>query len=317
MGAQQTAFAACRWSALLLPLGMMLAGARPADGQNALRIAQKEGTVLIQLGDQPLLEYQAAPKPRKPYVKQWFSPGGVGVLRDAPADHLHHHGVMFAVAVDGVDFWAENAKCGWQKGRPIAAVSTSSSAAQATARFTQPVDWLDPAGEKTLLKEQRTIEAHRLPDVPATLVSWRSELAAPAGKDSVTLSGSPYFGLGARFVASMDTGGQFVHAEGKTGVEATNNARSAWCAYWAVADGKPVTVAMFDDQANARHPATWFTMEKFAYLSATLHLNQQPATIQAGKPLVLRYGLALWDGKADKAQIEQAYRRWLAIGAEK
>jgi hypothetical protein len=124
----------------------------------------------------------------------------------------------------------------------------------------------------------------------------------------VTLTGSTYFGLGMRFVVSMDKGGQFVNADGKTGVSGTNNARSAWCAYSASADGKPVTVAMFDSPGNPRHPATWFTMDQgFAYLSATLDLSRQPLTIEPGKPLKLRYHVAVWDGKVDAAKIAAVY----------
>ena len=29
------------------------------------------------------------------------------MVRDAPSDHLHHHGLMFAVQVNEVNFWEE------------------------------------------------------------------------------------------------------------------------------------------------------------------------------------------------------------------
>jgi hypothetical protein len=81
-----------------------------------------------------------------------------------------------------------------------------------------------------------------------------------------------------------------------------------------MADGKPVTVAMFDYPKNFRHPATWFTMEKpFAYLCATLDLSKEPFEIQQGKPLLLRYGVALWDGAPEPAEIEKLYQKWVAL----
>ncbi|MHC4656117.1 MAG: DUF6807 family protein, partial [Planctomycetota bacterium] len=52
--------------------------------------------------------------PFKPYVQQLFSPAGVNILRDAPADHLHHHALMFAVKVNGVNFWEETPTAGKQ-----------------------------------------------------------------------------------------------------------------------------------------------------------------------------------------------------------
>jgi hypothetical protein len=301
-----------RWTLAVSAAALALAAGVSAYGQSPVRIAQKEGAILVQAGERLLMEYQTVANPRKAYVKQLATPGGVNVLRDSPADHKHHHGLMFAVAVDGIDFWSENDACGREVGRPVKGVKASSRNGAAKATFTQAVDWSDPRGEKTLMEEERTVDLCQLPDAGATLLTWQCRLSAPAGKDAVTLSGSPYFGLGMRFLVSMDSGGHFQNADGKTGVQDTNNARSAWCAYSATADGKPVTVAVFDDKSNPRHPATWFTMEKFAYVSATLNLSKEPLKIESGKPLVLRYGVALWDGKTENAQIEQLYQRWLA-----
>jgi hypothetical protein len=87
--------------------------------------------------------------------------------------------------------------------------------------------------------------------------------------------------------------------------------RSKWCAYTANADGKPVTVAIFDHPENPRHPATFFTMRKpFAYLSATLNLHKEPLKVVSDKPLVLRYALAVWDGKVENDRIDEMYKSW-------
>jgi hypothetical protein len=117
-----------------------------------------------------------------------------------------------------------------------------------------------------------------------------------------------------RFVQSMDKGGSFLNADGKTGVKETNAARSAWCAYSASAEGKPVTVTMFDFAANPRHPATWFTMDQgFAYMAATLNLSKEPLKIDAGKPLTLRYAVAVFDGKVEKPAIDAMYERLVKL----
>ena len=87
--------------------------------------------------------------------------------------------------------------------------------------------------------------------------------------------------------------------------------RSRWCAYTAKADGKEVTLAMFDHPTNECHPATWFTMSKpFAYLSATLNLHEEPFKLIADRPLRLRYAAAIWDGRPETEQIEKAYKTW-------
>jgi hypothetical protein len=71
---------------------------------------------------------------------------------------------------------------------------------------------------------------------------------------------------------------------------------------------------MFDHPDNPRHPATWFTMARpFAYLSATLRLHEEPLKLVSGKPLTLRYGVALWDGRPETAQIDELHRQWVAM----
>jgi len=284
----------------------------PAEGQQSLKVVSDESVVSITAGERPVAEYQLQPKPRKSYFGKLFSPGGANVLRDAPSDHLHHHGLMFAVAVDGVDFWSENEKCGHQKHAALADAGETSHAGLPWGTFTQQVDWLGPDAETLHLEERRTIYCCVIPDGGPTLLVWQADLGPPPGKPSVTLSGSTYFGLGMRFVQSMDTGGRFQNADGKTGVEGTNDKRSDWCAYSATADGKPVTVAMFDDPKNPRHPATWFTMDShFAYLAATLNLSKEPLVIESAKPVTLRYVVAVWDGNVGPEKIGKLYGQLL------
>lgn len=256
---------------------------------------------------QPLLEYQAAAKPLKPYVAQLRTPGGVAVLRDSPADHPHHHALMFALSVEGVTFWEEKADAGRQVPRKLE---------QERDRLSQVLDWTTPDG-KVVLREERSLRLHEPPARAATLLTWCSRLQAPVDRSSVTLSGSHYYGLGARFVAAMDEGGVFANSagaagDGVRGTERLTNA--AWCAYTAEVEGKPVTFALFDHPANLRHPSRMFTMAgKFAYLAATLNLWKEPYTLEAARPLELRYGVALWDGRVDAAAIDTLYRHWLTL----
>jgi len=291
-----------------------LVAAATALGDDALQVVSDASSSWVKAGGRPVMQYFYVANPAKPYAAQLFSPGGVNVLRDSPLDHKHHHGLMFAVAVDGVDFWSETEKCGLQKhaGGEEAKVRTIRDTRVAVGTQTQQIDWVGPGEGKLLMRETRTVAACRLPEGPVTLVGWRTRLEAPPGKDAITLSGSTYFGLGMRFVQSMDVGGKFLNADGKTGVAGTNDARSAWCACSAAADGKPVTVAIFDFPTNPRHPATWFTLDQgFAYLSATLNLSKQPLKIESGKPLSLRYAVAVWDGPVEKSKIDALYRRLL------
>jgi hypothetical protein len=273
-----------------------------------LRVQVDSSEITTLIGERLVLRYRYSDVPFKPYVRELFTPGGVNVLRDAPHDHLHHHGLMFALAADGVTFWAETPDAGKQLPHTNTAVDVRGDAAGFSALLPWVID------SRVILREHRQIDVLRPPDGDAvTLLTWRSQLI-PDG--DVTLSGNHYFGLGMRFVASMDRVGKFCNATGQPGEVFRGDerlVRARWCVYTAAVDGKPVTVAMFDDSQNPRYPATWFTMrEPFAYLSATMSLHTEPMTLVKGQTLDLRYGVAVWEGRVDNARIEKTCEYWLS-----
>jgi len=288
-----------------------------AFAQNPLRVTKGADIISICEGERVLASYRYTNVPFKPCVQQLSSPQGINVLRDSPADHKHHHALMFAVAVDGVNFWEEQKEPGSQVHRSFGKVKSSKSDTGQAAGFAEQLDWINPRSKELLLKEDRTIEIRRLSGEDVTFLSWQSSLAVPPGKDSVVLSGSHYFGLGMRFVESMDGEGQFRSSERETGEIVRGDerlTRANWCAYGAEANGKPVTVAVFGHPDNVRAPTSWFTMTKpFAYLSATMNLHKEPLKVTSDKPLVLRYAVALWDGVVTDEQINRAFHKWIQI----
>ena len=272
--------------------------------------------ITVAASSRPLLKYRFDGVPRKPYVAELYSPSGRQVLRDSPQDHKHHHALMLALGAGGIDFWSENEKCGSQRHVRMTSPEITATAAGHAMRFTQELEWTGPGQKDPILSERRTIAASREQDGPATLVTWHSRLQPAAGRADVELSGAHYFGLGVRFVTSMDGTGKFRTDSGQLGeiVRGTERVGPAkWCAYSAPVDGKPVTLALFDSPHNARHPAPMFTMTApFAYVSATLNLWKQPLVLKAGAPpLNLRYGIALWDGEVDQQVIERLYAKWV------
>ena len=291
-------------------------GDAASSAENPLEISSSENTLTVLNDKSPIFRYRHGNVPFKPYVRELFTPSGVNILRDAPHDHLHHHALMYGIAVDGVDFWAEKKDSGLQKQSALAPAKTDKIQNLHRVSFTQSLAWITPESKKALL-ESRTIETYQGADLKPTLLTWQSMFTLPKGTKSAELTGSHYFGLGMRFVESMDKGGTFLNAEGKNGVivrGAERNVDSRWCAYVSEAEGKPVTVAMFGHPDNPRHPATWFTMPKpFAYMSATLNLHKKPMEMKAGEPLTVRYGVALWDGKIEDGEIEELYRWWIEI----
>lgn len=299
---------------LLLAIGSF-AVSGTTFARNPMRITTEENIISVYTGDNVLMRYHHRDVPFKPYVQQLFTPSGINILRDAPSDHLHHHALMFAVAVDGVNFWEEQQAPGRQAHRSFADMKIGKRDNVPDAGFMEHLDWINPRGQELFLKESRTIEICLLDEFKAILLDWQSSLAVPFGKESVTLTGSHYFGLGMRFLESMDVGGKFHNAAGKAGEIVRGEERivqAKWCVYTAAANGKPVTVAMFGHPDNLRHPTHWFTMTKpFAYLSATMNLYRESLTVKSGKPLVLRYAVTVWDNQVENEQIENVYNWWI------
>jgi hypothetical protein len=311
-------------TAALLAVGGLGAPAAEEDAAG-LHVKRSQDTLSIFDGERPLLRYRyQGTDLRKPYVDQLFSPAGVQVLRDSPPDHKHHHGLMYAVSVDGVNFWEEfKPTFGSEKNRSIKEVDGGVPDSHLRSGFAEELDWVRPAADKPLLVERREIQVlvdrgleSDAAGFGATLVDWHCRFAAPEGKDSAVITGTHYNGLGMRFVQSMDKGGRFFNADDKLGEEGPHCRLTCtkWIAYTAKADGKPVTVALFDDPANFRHPQKMFSMTAgFAYMSATMNEWKEPVTVKAGQPLELRYGVAVWDGETDKATVEKLYQRWAEL----
>jgi hypothetical protein len=278
-----------------------------------LKVTVDSKHVAILNGDQPVLRYRYTDVPAKPYIDELRTPGGVNVLRDAPHDHLHHHGLMFATAVDDVNFWVEKQESGRQRHIRLANVGVGCSMSIDHAGFVERIAWVNPAGRKALLHEERRIAIWQPVGFKPTILLWRSQFTLPKGKASAEVSGANYHGLGARFLQSMDPTARFFNADGKTGVDGTNEAKSKWCAMTAQADGKPVTVAMFDHKEN-KPPITWFTMtDPFAYLAATPALNEQPIEVKTDQPLTFSYLIAVWDGHRKPEDVVKFYQRWKGL----
>ena len=283
--------------------------AAPMDEAEGIEVSRGEKTLNLTSDGRELLTYRYRPGPYKAYVKTLRTPSGVNVLLDSPHDHTHHHALMYALQVGDTSFWHEfeDRDPGTQKHDSLKPMEDASG-------FTHKLDWVSADGE-LLAEERRTVRVLREVDGDARLLHWRTRLALPVGTESATLTGHHYYGLGMRFVRSMDGKCKFFNPTGKPGKVFRGDerlVRADWCACTGKIDGHPVSVAIFDHPDNPRHPATWFTMAKpFAYLAATLNLHEEPMELQQDRPLDVAYGVALWDGKVTADEVQKTYRNWL------
>jgi hypothetical protein len=286
------------------------APATPSGGGAGLSVADDGTSLTVRHHQAVVIRYRYGAKLFKPYVAELRLPDGRNLLRDSPADHIHHHALMFAWNVDGVEFWGEAGQVGRQVHRAFKGLKPGATSDRAV--IVESLDWVGPDGKTVLLREHRTITTYADSTPADRLIAWQSDLVGADPKRDVTITGRSYLGLGARFRVPMDRGARFATAKGQTDVKRVNGSKARWCAITGnVEPDKPITFAMLDDPKNPRHPAKWFAMNKpFAYLSATIGLEGKPFVLKAGQHLVVRYGVAAWARPAGPERVEHAYRAW-------
>ncbi|MBN2506614.1 MAG: PmoA family protein [Verrucomicrobia bacterium] len=300
------------------------AGAVPAaDAAKPLSVStdRAAGLLRVSYGGQPLLVYAHAPGQFKPYVKELYTLRGDNVLLDAPADHLHHHGLMYAVTVNGVNFWEEATNPGYQRSaRPPEAAVTIRPDGSPQAVIHHRLFWVartnaalanpEPAA---LLVEQRTLMVSVQAAAEEVALHWRSEFSVGPGTSRAVLSGSDYHGLGIRFPRSWDRVARHTNSAGAAyptqGRHDVLEAR--WGAVAATLAGRPQTLAVFAHPGHAG-PSKFFSMlDPFAYLSATQGLESKTLEYTAGSPWRLDYLVTVYPALRTPETIEAGYRAWL------
>lgn len=254
------------------------------DGQLKTRLALKaDGKVVAQ--------FQTAGK-YKPYIEQLFTPLGVQVLSDSPADHVHHHGLMYSLSVDGFEFWGEYSdKCSQE-------ILTKCELSEDSSAIKAELNWIATDGT-VIAKEVREISVASVDG--ANVLNWKSVLT-PAGDKAITINGRYYFGLGMRFAKDMNSTVRFSNSTGAhDGAIVRGDERlkdCQWINATGIVDGAPISVTIEDLPGNTR-PMTGYSMgdgwKAFAYMGATMRVHENPILLEPGKSITAAYKIVIKD----------------------
>ena len=300
------------WLGLAFALGCLSAAA----AQPRISIDSKEdrGEVEVRFKGQKLLVYAFATNQFKPYVRELYNLRGENVLRDAPPDHLHHHGMMYAVYVNDINFWEEKGAPGVQKHIKLQQVGSSDSTGKPTAHFTELVHWLAPTNLATpLLIERRTIAVALDERSQEVAVRWEAQFQVGPKAGTVRLHGPNYNGLGLRLPESFNHVARFQNSQGLpyTGPNTQNVIPAAWTSVSGLMDGREVMLVMFGGKENARGDGNFFTMlDPFAYLAVTQGLDRQPLEYAAGDRFSLSYLLTVYAENKSAELIRRRCELW-------
>jgi hypothetical protein len=293
---------------------------READAGGALNLELTRQTTewtFLHQGRKALV-YCFAPGKSKPYVKELYTFQGHNILRDAPHDHLHHHGLMYGIVVNGLNFWEEVSGNGIQKVVETREPVLDSLLPRAT--FTQVLHWVAPpdaflpdTAPVALLIERRTLKLALDPALQEVALEWESEFEVGGKTNTVTLTGTRYDGLGLRFQEELDPLAE--HSLAGTPPNLAGGRQDVAAAPWASvsfdAPGWAATVAMAGHPSNVRGDAVFFSMLKpFAYLSATQGLDREPLVYHAGDKFQLRYLILLYGEAHPSETLRQHVEKW-------
>jgi hypothetical protein len=321
----------------LLAVGLRLAAAPAAGVTSAFRsgpetdavgftFAFKSGTPLQGLLDlsyqgRQVLTYAFASNQFKPYVRALYTLKGDNVLVDSPPDHLHHHGLMYAIRVNGNNFWEERDEPGYEKPVTLVVPKTGrSSSGLPQAAFTQLIHWvankhaaLKETGPAALLVEQRTLTVTIDEKLQEIALDWHGDFTVGPGAANVTLAGANYHGLGLRLPGEFKLVAQ--HQNSENAPYPTKGTGDVTPARWSSVSHRmndhDITVALFGSaNAGGKMPMFFTMVQPFTYLSVTQGLDKAPLQYSAGDKFSLNYRLVVYSEHKAPDFLEQRWSNW-------
>ena len=305
-------------------LGLFLALACSAAAANPpISIDSKvdRGELVVRYQGRKLLVYAFSTNQFKPYVRELYTLRGENVLRDAPPDHLHHHGLMYAVYVNGINFWEERDAPGNEKHieLPLHTARIDANGVP-EGSFIEIIHWLAPTNKTApdslvaaLLVEQRTLTVTVDEKNQEVALRWDSAFQVGPNAGKVTIHGPNYDGLGLRLPESFNHVAKFQNSADQpyAGPNTQNVIAARWTSVSGVMAGRDVMLALFGRPDNARGDGFFFSMlDPFAYLSATQGVDKQPLEYSAGDKFSLSYLLTVYSENKSPEFIRQRYDRW-------
>ena len=298
----------------------------------AVEVKELTNRVRIEVGGQLFTELRHGDAPHVFYYPL-IGPGGVKMTRawpmeavpDEDHDHPHHRSMWFSHgAVNGVDFWGEDAS---YKGTPkhpvgkivldkvIAAKGGETGVVTTSQKWTAPDDSVPLTSVQTLRVYDRT-ESERMFDFETTLT---------AGEKDVTFGDTKEGTFGIRIAESMRLKqpkapgeGRIVNSEGLRDDKVWGT-HAKWVDMSGPIEGKTYGIAIFDHPSNLRHPTRWHARDYglFAanpFCEVEMDKSQPKGAgdyvLAAGKSVTFKYRVLIHQGEPDVAKLGAAFAEY-------
>jgi L-alanine-DL-glutamate epimerase-like enolase superfamily enzyme len=247
-------------------------------------------------------------------------PGTASLTVDAPADHVHHHGLWFSWKyINRINFWEHAPGSDRPAGRTSWTSVRSELRADHGARSELELEYTSPDGER-LLAEARTIEVSPPAADGSYAIDWTGRFIALAGEvllDRTPLPGEPggqvfggYAGLSVRLTQLGERGAATLDGPVEFNEQQRFRGRSLACDYHGTLDGRPLGVAVLDHPENPRSPSPWYAIRSgnMSFFTPAV-LCYEPLRLMRGDELALRYRVIVHPGRWDAGRLRSELDR--------
>jgi hypothetical protein len=259
-----------------------------------------------------ITRYHFGQEINRPFLFPVIGPSGrpltrMGHPRD-PESHSHHNSVWIShTDVNGVDFWSDGGKGKIRHKRIVKLEDGGERSAIVTEN-----EWVTAEGGR-LLDETRQVTV-LLREGKEWLMVIDMELKAV--DKAVTLGKTPFGMVGVRMAKTIgvnDGGGRIRNSEGGINEKEILWKQARWVDYsGAITDGTIEGVTLFDHPKNVNFPS-FFHVRNDGWMGASLTFDG-PRTIEADKPLRLRYGLYVHGDMKPIDAIEAQWKQFCELG---
>jgi hypothetical protein len=232
------------------------------------------------------------------YVFPLYTPRGVLVLQESPADHPHHQGICVGLNIDSHDLWnAGSFAVPRNQQEPLPTSDKwQPKVSKDDVLFEHQARWVTVDG-KELLLENRAVRLSQRDEY--TLVEWRSEFFHPSKSSKIAQTKEA--GIGLRVPPHWETiwGGQIRNAHGDVGEKGCFDKPSPWLNIQSNAD----EAGLIFVPSKSTEKCPWFTRDYglHGYNPSRHH----PYELKAGESFFWEVKVLAYDGARNIEEVDR------------
>jgi predicted secreted protein len=320
------------------------------DNRVELRTNEAKKSVDVLIDGALFTTYRWDDDLKKPILYPTNTARGTVITRGFPiepragesVDHPHQSGLWLNYGdVNGVDFWNNSIYRTPDELKHLGTIVhrriVSAKGGKSSGELSVEADWIMPHG-KTILREATTYIFHS--GVDSRTIDRITTLTAPDHKVVFKDSKEGMFGLRVRreleqpatepilvtdrnakpstkkLLDNTNASGEFRSSEGKSG-DAVWGTRAKWALLAGHVGDEAITIAIFDNPANAGFPAYWMARGYGLFainpLGRRAYDNKEPLnlTLEPGSPMTFLYRVLILSKKATDVEIETRYQEFI------